>query len=486
MSLEGGPPPPPPPVPTPSPPTIPPPPAPSPSRRPGLTEALVVALAVSLAVNALLALRLKDQTDQTAGLRRRVAQLQGEIEKLRADIDALKTRRPPASGDVLDRVAAAVAKIRELAFKREVDPEVLTDAQLATRVSEQFQKDNPRTDIEASDKVLTALGLLGGDDDLFDIILGVQTEQVGGFYDTKTRRLVVGGDAKDPKPLDRVLLAHEFTHALTDQYYDLSRLDRLQDERKDDEVLAYLSLVEGDATVIMFEYAEKFLTLQERASVASEGAAVATERLDAAPKVVRRSLLFPYEQGVRFVQDLLQSGGLAAVNRAYQDPPTSTEQILHPSKYLGRRDDPTPVTMPDLARTLGRGWSALPGGGVGELDVRLIVDEFLPRKVAEEAGAGWDGGRYAAAESSAGTLVAILTVWDSEAEAREATDVFRRWLPLRFGKAGSAFGLAGGVGGGWESPKGAGAVLRSGSRALLLVGPDRASVERARGAFSGF
>jgi hypothetical protein len=135
---------------------------------------------------------------------------------------------------------------------------------------------------------------------------------------------------------------------------------------------------------------------------------------------------------------------------------------------------------------MGAGWTPIDDGGVGELDVRLIVDQFLPQEDAERAAAGWDGGRYAAADSDKGTVVAALTVWDSDAESREATSTLSRWLPARFGNRGSDFRLSGAVGRGWESPDGAGAVLRDGSRILLILGPDRASVEKARGAFSGF
>jgi hypothetical protein len=118
--------------------------------------------------------------------------------------------------------------------------------------------------------------------------------------------------------------------------------------------------------------------------------------------------------------------------------------------------------------------------------VRLIVNQFLPTPDAERAAAGWDGGRYTAAESDKGTVVAAMTVWDSETEARQATEILSRWLPARYKNQGNNVQLAGPTGRGWESPDGAGAVIRNGSRVLLVLGPDRASVDRARTAFDGF
>lgn len=482
----GGAPPPPPPVPPHQLPPVPTEAPPGPPRRgpgdqprPALVGSLAVALAVSLAVNAILAVRVKDESDQQARMRTRVAELQAEV-------DALRRQSPQGGTTLLARISAAVEELRQLNFKKEVKPELLTDEQLAVRVEQQFKTDNPRDEIDQNDDILTTLGLLAPRDDLYQILLDVHREQIAGFYDTEKKVLVVGGDSKNPTPLDQVLLAHELVHAVTDQHYDLERFDKLQEARKDDEASAFLALIEGDATVMMFQYAARFLTPSQRVEVDREAASGSTDKLLAAPPALRASLLFPYQHGEQFARSIFTAGGPAALNRAYQDPPTSTEQILHPAKYLSRRDEPTAVEMPNLAAAMGSGWKALEGGGVGEFDVQLLVDQFLSAGDAREAAGGWDGGRYAAARSSAGTLVAVQTVWDSESEARQATSILGRWLPSRFQNRGNDVRIEGGSGRGWESPDGAGAVIRSGTRVLLIVGPDRASVDRARTAFSNF
>lgn len=440
---------------------------------------MAAALAVSILANITLAVRLKDALDDADRASVRVEELEQEVARLRQEPAGEQT-----PSNIVDRIAQAVAKIRGLAFKRAVAPELLTDEQLKQRVLEEFAKDDPKPEIDATDKVLTTLGLLAPADNLYTILIDVQTEQIGGFYDSDTRKLVVEGDAQDPDPLDRVLLAHELTHALTDQHFDLSRLDKLQDAHLDDEATAYLSLLEGDATATMFTYAQQVLTPAEQAQLAAAAAGIPTAKLDAAPKVLRESLLFPYEEGVAFVRELISKGGYALVDRAYRDPPTSTEQILHPERYHTRRDDPLKVSMPDLAKTMGAGWKQIQVGGVGEFDVRLIVGQYLPRTDASDAARGWDGGRYAAAESAAGTLVAILTEWDSVTEAREATDALELWLPDRFGNRGGSFRVSGEDGRGWAAPGGAGLVVRSGTKVLLVVGPGRASVEEARSGFA--
>ena len=440
---------------------------------------LAVALAIALAGAAILGLQLKQDSDDQAAMRAQIARMQDEI-------DTLHRQQPRDANTILGRIAAAVEQIRRLQFLRTVKPEFLTDDELAARVEQDFRETNPRAKIEQTDAVLTALGLLGPRDDLYDIDVGIVREQVAGFYDSHSGELVVGGDGAAPSPLDQVLLAHEYVHAVTDQHYNLDRLDALDAAGKDDEAEAFRSLIEGDATVMMFQYAQKYLTPSDRAEVSKEADAAPSQRLESAPKALRAALLFPYEEGKQFAQSIIDAGGISALNKAYRDPPTSTEQILHVDKYLSAtRDEPMPVQVPKLAATMGAGWTDLPGGGVGELDVRLIVDQYLSSADGVAAGDGWGGGRYTAAASQNGAVVASLTEWDSVSEAREAADIFARWLPARYGGQGSDVRISGATGRGWTSPAGAGSVTRNGAKVLLVVGPDQASVAKARTAFPG-
>lgn len=453
-----------------------------PPPEPRLTRIAAYSIAVALVAStgsAVLGVRLRDE-------RARVEQLRARMEHVETELDDLRRRLTGSGGGILDEIAAAVAKLRGLGFKRSVAAEVLTPAQLRQRVMSQIEEDNPKGELDATTKVLRTLGLLRANDDLFRILRDVQGEQVGGYYDPEDKTMVVGGDTKSPTPLQRVLLAHEYTHALTDQYFDLGRAQKLFKEERDDEALAFLSLIEGDATLLMGEYARQALTDGEKNELGVEAGRITTEKLDAAPRVVRASLLFPYEEGVRFVRALFERGGNGEIDRAYRDPPSSTEQIIHPERYFSRRDDPTAVVLPDLSRHLGTGWKTLDDGGAGELDIRIILDQFLPETEANDAAAGWDGGRYVATESGEDVVVAILTAWDSRGQAEEATEAFERWLPERYGDRGSEERIPVADGRAWESPSGAAETVRAGDRVLVILGPDIATIEAARGAFDGF
>lgn len=471
--------------PHPPPPAFPPPPLPEPSPKlPGPFAVLLVLLAVSILASVTLAVRVADLDRRAARDRDRVLQLQSEVDRL---TDALGAPQPSGSAQpgsfgssVIERIARAVEQIRGLTFVRGVTPEVLTPEQLAQRIQKSYDKDQPRDEIDATDKTLTALGMLAPDADLYAILRDVGAEQVAGYYDDEAEELVIAGSAASLTPYDRVLLAHELVHAVTDQRFGLDALSKLLDEGKDDEATAYLALVEGDATLMMFLYRQEYLSESEQRQVDQEANGTASPKLDAAPPVVRESLLFPYDRGAQFVNALYQRGGTAEIDKAYRLPPTSTEQIMHPARYFNR-DDPQQVTLPDVVAALGSEWKTVEDGGIGEFDFQLIADEYLPESDAREAAAGWDGGRYVTVESAAGVLVAMETVWDSADEARQAADALADWMRPRFG--GNGTGYRDGSVVGWQAPSGTAEVLRDGTRVVLVVGPDRTTVGAARRAF---
>jgi hypothetical protein len=443
---------------------------------------LTFVVVASLIVNALLGGRLRTQRSDLDRLRATVSNQQKELSDLRARI------RGTGAGDPLAQIAGAVARLRGLGFKRTVTPELLSLAGLRARIRGEFLQDNNRASLEATGQVLHVLGLVPAGFDLFKTSQALQEEQVAGYYDQSTKRLVVGAtDAKNPSPFTRIILAHEYTHAVTDQHFGLGRLKQLQKNGQDDQAEAFLCLAEGDATLLMRLYTQNVLTSDEQAQAQQEALNVPTARFDAVPAFLQDVLQFPYVQGLDFVTTLHDRGGFDLVDQAYKDPPTSTEQIMHPERYTEQRDAPTPVTLPNVRATMGTGWSVLETGGIGELDVLEILDRGggngLPVNEARDAAKGWDGGRYVALRSRRSVLFAAPTVWDSDSEAREAATAFLRWLRVRFPNA-TRFDA--GSGEGWASGSGAGAVMRNGNRMLLVLGPDRSSVQRARGAFRGF
>src|SRR5205814_2053342 len=122
-----------------------------------------------------------------------------------------------------------------------------------------------------------------------------------------------------------------------------------------------------------------------------------------------------------------------AVNAAFSSPPRSTEQIIHPEKYLAR-EQPIEVALPDLAAALGPGWTQLRSDVLGELDLRILLEQFIDPAVAAKGAEGWGGDRFSLLESTNGQLALLIsTVWDSDDEAGEFFNDFVETVGRRYG-----------------------------------------------------
>jgi len=370
-------------------------------------------------------------------------------------------------------VESEVERLRDLRFLRPVPVTLESPAKVAEQLLRELDRQTDKADLERQARALELLGELPEGTDLYGLLRSVQAESVLGFYvpgkPPAKGRLYVRSD-RGLDPYARVVLAHELTHAVTDQHYDLRRADKLSTAHADDRATAYTGLVEGDATVMMQLYRDQALSPAEQAQADRVGAAQATPKLDAAPPALRESLLFPYAAGAAFVRALYQRGGWGAVDRAYRDPPASTEQLLHPEKYLDGRDQPQAVPEPDLRGALGQGWRPGTRSEWGEFDTRLLLEGQLPVTTAERAAAGWDGGGLRTFERGGRTAVVLRTVWDSPAEAREYCTAMARWASARFGAPTGANR--------WSGALQQGALACGGSRAAWLSAPDRVTLDR--------
>jgi hypothetical protein len=188
-------------------------------------------------------------------------------------------------------------------------------------------------------------------------------------------------------------------------------------------------------------------------------------------------MLFPYQEGLRFVRTLYQGGGWAAVDRAYRDPPTSTEQLLHPERYLTNRDQPQAVTVPDVSARLGGGWRPGVEVSFGELDARLLLQGELAVATASSAAEGWDGGRLRTFQQGSRTAMVLRTVWDSSAEATQFCGAMSGWARGRFGSATRTPTALRWSGDGQQT-----ALVCRGPRVTWLSAPDRPTLDRLTGA----
>ena len=339
--------------------------------------------------------------------------------------------------------------LRRIPFQHEVRRDVTPREELRAYLVREIDEEMTPAELRTDEAGMKALGLIPAELDLKETLIRVYTEEIAAFYDTKTEtmHLIREPAAKPPTLLERLfgggkgfdkdeqkgVIAHELTHALADQNFDI---DALQDAIEDDEdrSLALSALVEGEAMLTMFAAQgedwdgsatakipaarlERVFTLLSAFMPMFGGKAMRE-----APPILSESLVFPYLRGLVFCASLTNRDGWPALDGAYREPPLSTEQVLHPEKY---RDQPDPPTAIDLGRLEApEGWTELGRDVVGEMQIAVL----LRRHGGKPAAAGWDGDRFAVFEGPAKRLGLVWrTTWDSNAEAREFAGHYARF-----------------------------------------------------------
>jgi hypothetical protein len=360
-------------------------------------------------------------------------------------------------------VLKETSDVRQLSILRPVQSSTQSRAEIERAVIKNLDEDTSPADLHASEVMLKKLGLAPPDFQYRALMIRLLTEQVAGYYEPKTQQFHLADwiDIDGQKPI----MAHELTHALQDQHFNLRRFEHWPKGDSDAELAAH-ALIEGDATLAMAMYVagNPFRALAFLKSMGAAG--IATQELDKAPRALRETLLFPYQEGLNWTRTLYKDGGWKDVSEAFTTLPQSTEQILHADKYFAH-EAPVKVTLPDLSSLLnGRGqrseirgqssevrgqrtkinqralasnlqplasWKRIASDVNGEWSFYLILDQFLKSPAeSRRAAAGWAGDRFALYESAKGDVLYVsLSTWDTENDAREFYDAYVKRTQLR-------------------------------------------------------
>lgn len=353
---------------------------------------------------------------------------------------AAQTSLPAEIAAQMDQIEQQVIRIRGLQPTSPVHRELLTTAQLRQKVIDDFLKDYTPQEVAKDVTTLSLLGLLPQNYDLYTLLRDLYTEQIAGFYDDETKTMYVIQDEAFLGP-QRSTYAHEYTHALQDQAFDFRNRLGIKDETcelQSEYCAAVQALIEGDASLTEQFWLLNAATPEDRQQIQQFYENYQSPVFDAAPEFLQRDFLFPYRQGLDFVLSLYQKGRWVAINAAFEHPPLSTEQILHPEKYPG--DAPLEVNLPELSLALP-GYTLFDEGEVGEWYLYLLLAyadlrEFrLPDEVASKAAAGWGGDTYQVwRNAQSGDLFLILNIrWDAEKEAIEFYNTFQQYGRKRWG-----------------------------------------------------
>lgn len=344
------------------------------------------------------------------------------------------TTRNAAIVSTTAAILKETSEIRELSILKEVKSGAQSRTDIERMIVKNLDADTTPAEMHAAEVLLKAFGLAPKEFAYRSFLIKLLTEQVAGYYDPKAQQFYLADwiELEGQKPV----MAHELTHALQDQHFNLKRFDKWPKGDSDAELAAH-ALIEGDATLAMTLYMAKNPLIALAFIRTLGGQETATAQFKQAPRALQESLLFPYEQGSAWATQLYRRGGWELVSEAFSKLPQSSEQILHAEKYFSY-EAPQKVTLPEFKPVLGPSWKRIDTDVNGEWGCYLILDEFLKNATeSKRASAGWGGDRFALYESENPDeiFVAQLTAWDTAQDAREFFDAYALRTVKRYPQA---------------------------------------------------
>jgi hypothetical protein len=335
-------------------------------------------------------------------------------------------------------IAAELTAISGMKLRHPVPCDFITREQINRFLKKRVNEVSNPAEIRAEELTLKKFGFIPQDFDLAKSEVDLLTDQAAAFYDYNRKKLFITdtteADSQGP------VLAHELSHALADQNYNLGRFIK-QGSKSDDGSTARLAVMEGQATWLMSEFVARKSgqSLRDSAALADTMANLAAGDgssdkatgdfpvFDQEPLYLRLTLVFPYTKGMSFQQAVLQHDPREGFGDVFLHPPVSTQQILHPEKYF----DHTRPTEPALPVVhLPHGYKGLVGGELGELEQGILLEQYAGKERAAELAPHWRGCAFELHENrKAGRVVLLYAAeWDSEENARRYFDAYAQVL----------------------------------------------------------
>jgi hypothetical protein len=359
----------------------------------------------------------------------------------------------------VDEILRFASQATDLPIKRKVKRTIISREQVEKYVGDKFKNDADRIRFERSELVQKKFGLLPRTFDLHSFLVKLLIEQVAGFYDEKTKTMNLL-DWNEPD-MQRPVMAHELTHALQDQSYNLEKMSKHDEEvekkgladldalvRNDEESTCRSAVLEGQAMIVLLDYVlapqggtvlkmPQVVDMMQDSMDKSRGSPV----FDSAPLLLQEELAFPYRQGMKFIRDLLVAGGKElAYKGVLERMPMTTREVMEPKEYLAGHRVP-PLLLPDFG-FLKKDYEPFDAGAVGELDVNILLRVYADQDLAKRLSPEWRGGAYYAAgrkgakppdrNSTAHVGLFYVSKWATEAAARDFAKTYAASLHQRY------------------------------------------------------
>lgn len=338
---------------------------------------------------------------------------------------------PPAVSDAVtnaefsaaaDEVLLQMSEITGLKLRSPLKKTLRSREEIHAYVIKQMNEEKNPAERYAGERSAEAFGLIPKGFDLDNFMVDLLTEQIAGLYDPEAHEFYIA----DWIPLSdqRMVMAHELTHALQDQYFEIQKWEKAA-RPNDDGELARDAVLEGSAMAAMFDYilqgsGHSLRDLPEIDPAMMTGDLGSSPTLQKAPPFLKDVLIFPYFAGLSFSVAILKPAGWSGLPGVFAKPPASTQQILHPEIYREGRV-PAGVTLPAIDKDLGADWTKLEENTMGEFGWKEILKQFLGEEKAKPLSVAWDGDRYSLYEQKQSkrlVLVARLRLASEEQAAR--------------------------------------------------------------------
>lgn len=320
-----------------------------------------------------------------------------------------------------DEVLQQMSEITGLKLRAPLKKSLRSREQIRAYVVNEMKEDKDQAERYAGQRSAEAFGLLPKGFDLDAFMVDLLTEQIAGLYDPKAHEFYVADWI--PAADQKMVMAHELTHALQDQHFQIDDWAKAA-RPNDDAELARESVLEGSAMAAMVDYLLQGTgrSLQDLPDIDPSmliGDMESTPMLKKAPPFLKDALVFPYLDGLNFSAAVLKPKGWSALSGVFANPPASTQQILHPALYLEGKAPPK-VTLPSMDKDVGTDWSKLEENIMGEFGWKEALRQFLGEERATPVSSTWNGDRYAVYEQKKTKRLLLIARLDLATEADAA------------------------------------------------------------------
>ena len=389
----------------------------------------------------------------------------------------------------MDQIEIEVADIRGLDPKQTVSRYVISRSAVRPILEASFRASGgTQEELDDEARALSALGLIKPTYNLYTNALNGLTDSLGGFFFPWSHELFVIGTSFNG--IEHWIYSHEYAHALVDQHHSvadagvypvcLENLDRCE---------AVRAVVEGDASLVMAQWLQQYATPQDVKDILAYNPPLTILPEQFPPPYLVANSQFPYAQGLAFIRYLHNRGNWAGVNKVYDRLPASTEQILHPSKYVAN-EAPVTVEAVPLGERLGAEWRLLSANSLGEWTTYMLlgygadIEGQVEDSKAQAAAQGWGGDTYQVyyRDDTGESILAAHWVWDTAQDAGEFSRAMQPSLDARF--RGARLTRDDGVC--YEANGQATCLFTSGRGSLWLLAPDQTILNTLLAAYPNF